>query len=106
MPAATLPNSADNSANRSADHRVPGPALSERAICGAIDGYRLLFGPVKALFGFAGCCRYTPTCSHYWQEAVRAHGAVRGSALGARRILRCHPWGRTGSDPVPPRASA
>ena len=72
-----------------------------RLVCGAIDGYRLLLGPVKGLFGFDGCCRFTPTCSHYWQEAVREHGAARGSALGVRRILRCHPWGRTGSDPCP-----
>jgi len=44
-------------------------------------------------------CRYTPTCSEYFVQAVRKYGAVRGSLRGARRILRCHPLGGGGIDP-------
>lgn len=50
-------------------------------------------------------CRYTPTCSSYGIDALEAHGAVRGTWLAARRILRCHPWGGFGYDPVPPVGS-
>lgn len=46
-------------------------------------------------------CRFTPTCSEYTLEALRKHGAFRGSALAAKRIGRCHPWGGQGYDPVP-----
>lgn len=47
-------------------------------------------------------CRFTPTCSQYALEALRVHGPLRGSWLALRRILRCHPWGGSGYDPVPP----
>jgi putative membrane protein insertion efficiency factor len=46
-------------------------------------------------------CRYEPTCSAYAEQAVRKHGAARGSWLALRRLLRCHPWGGSGYDPVP-----
>ena len=46
-------------------------------------------------------CRYTPTCSQYAIEALRKHGPFKGLWLSVRRILRCHPWGGHGYDPVP-----
>jgi putative membrane protein insertion efficiency factor len=49
----------------------------------------------------APACRFTPSCSAYAEEAIQRHGATRGSWLAARRLLRCHPWGGTGHDPVP-----
>jgi putative membrane protein insertion efficiency factor len=47
-------------------------------------------------------CRFEPSCSAYAEEALRQHGAFRGGWLAARRIGRCHPWGGSGYDPVPP----
>ena len=46
-------------------------------------------------------CRYWPTCSDYAVDAIERHGAARGSFLALRRVLRCHPWGGHGVDPVP-----
>ncbi len=46
-------------------------------------------------------CRFTPTCSEYARQALIKHGPVKGLALAIRRILRCHPWGGEGYDPVP-----
>jgi putative membrane protein insertion efficiency factor len=47
-------------------------------------------------------CRYVPTCSEYAIEALDIHGPAKGSLLAAGRICRCHPWGGSGYDPVPP----
>jgi hypothetical protein len=63
---------------------------------GMIRAYQWVISPL-----FAGSCRYLPTCSSYALEAIESHGALRGSWLGLRRILRCHPWGGAGFDPVP-----
>ena len=59
--------------------------------------YQLTLSPL-----LGGQCRFTPTCSQYFIEAVRRHGAIRGSAMGLWRLLRCHPLSRGGYDPVKP----
>lgn len=64
-------------------------------VAAAIRTYQLLAAP------FPSACRYTPSCSMYALEAVRRYGAIRGSWLGVRRILRCHPFRPGGYDPVP-----
>lgn len=46
-------------------------------------------------------CRFTPTCSEYARQALLKHGPVKGLWLAVRRLLRCHPWGGSGYDPVP-----
>jgi hypothetical protein len=46
-------------------------------------------------------CRYTPTCSVYSIEAIKKHGAIKGSWLAAKRVGSCNPWGGSGYDPVP-----
>ncbi|MGC6479850.1 MAG: membrane protein insertion efficiency factor YidD [Flavobacteriaceae bacterium] len=46
-------------------------------------------------------CRFQPTCSSYCIEALQKHGLIKGLRLGVKRILKCHPWGSSGYDPVP-----
>lgn len=46
-------------------------------------------------------CRYTPTCSAYATEAIKKYGPFKGGRMAIRRILSCHPWGKSGYDPVP-----
>lgn len=46
-------------------------------------------------------CRYTPTCSQYALEALRKYGPFKGGWLALRRLLRCHPFGGSGYDPIP-----
>ncbi len=72
----------------------------EKILRGMIRGYQLLIVPVLP----AGGCRFHPSCSAYAMDAVGTHGAVRGGWLALKRIIRCHPWGRSGFDPVPPAA--
>jgi putative membrane protein insertion efficiency factor len=61
-----------------------------------ITVYRVLISPI-----LPRSCRFSPTCSDYAQQALRKHGILKGSMLGLRRILKCHPLGGGGLDPVP-----
>jgi uncharacterized protein len=45
-------------------------------------------------------CRFQPTCSHYMIESLQVHGLIKGLFFGIKRILSCHPWGKSGYDPV------
>jgi putative membrane protein insertion efficiency factor len=70
-----------------------------------IRGYQWLVSPVLSFLGGPGSgCRFQPTCSAYFLEALETHGFFRGTGLGLRRLCRCHPWGGQGHDPVPPQS--
>jgi uncharacterized protein len=65
---------------------------------------RTLSPLLSVLAGPGSGCRFHPTCSQYFLEAVETHGFLRGSWLGLKRLARCQPWGGCGEDPVPPRS--
>jgi len=67
---------------------------------------RILRPMLKFSAGPGAGCRFSPSCSNYFLQAVEAHGPLRGSWLGICRIFRCHPWGGSGYDPVPQARSA
>lgn len=58
--------------------------------------YQIILSPY-----LAHACRFQPTCSSYAKDAIIKHGILQGSWLAAKRLLSCHPWGRSGYDPVP-----
>ncbi|WND04107.1 membrane protein insertion efficiency factor YidD [Temperatibacter marinus] len=64
-----------------------------------VRAYQLFISPL-----LGSNCRYEPSCSSYAMEALEKHGGLKGTWLTAKRILRCHPWGGHGYDPVPPVA--
>ena len=70
--------------------------LLSKVMLALIAFYRTCISPLTP-----PACRYTPTCSQYAQEAIRKYGPFRGGWLALKRILRCHPWGGSGYDPVP-----
>lgn len=86
MPADPAPAAAHRSAS-----------LAQRCLLALIRVYQLLFAPM-----YAGSCRYVPSCSTYAAEAISRFGVRRGSGLAVRRLVRCHPFGGHGLDPVPP----
>ncbi len=71
-------------------------SVLSKAMLALIAFYRSCISPLTP-----PACRYTPTCSQYAQEAIRKYGPFRGGWLALKRILRCHPWGGSGYDPVP-----
>ena len=75
---------------------MPMRRLLIRLLTAPIRFYRRHISPLTP-----PACRFTPTCSQYAIEAIEKHGPIRGLWLAVRRLLRCHPWGGSGYDPVP-----
>jgi uncharacterized protein len=69
--------------------------LAKRLVVGWLRAYKWALSPM-----FPPSCRYIPSCSEYAMEAVEGYGAVRGSWMALRRVLRCHPFVKGGYDPV------
>jgi len=76
------------------------PTVAARILMAAIGFYRMVISPL-----LGPRCRFYPSCSAYALDAMRAHGAARGTWLAACRIARCHPFNPGGYDPVPPRGA-
>ncbi|NLB55284.1 MAG: membrane protein insertion efficiency factor YidD [Lentisphaerae bacterium] len=72
------------------------PGLATRIVIFLIKVYKLMISPL-----FGACCRFQPSCSTYFQEALQKYGFFKGCRLGIKRILKCHPFHPGGSDPVP-----
>ena len=72
--------------------------FAAEALVLAVRGYQVALSPLMG-----GACRFEPSCSNYMIGALRVHGALKGTVLGLWRILRCHPFGASGYDPVPPK---
>ena len=81
------------------DHAEGRLSAGARVLMVLITGYRRFISPLLGPH-----CRFAPSCSAYALEAVRVHGALRGSWLAVRRIARCHPFNPGGFDPGPPAA--
>ncbi len=67
---------------------------------GFVRAYQLCLSPLLGTH-----CRFVPSCSCYAHQALEKHGAIRGSVLTAKRLLRCHPFATSGYDPVPDNKS-
>jgi putative membrane protein insertion efficiency factor len=70
--------------------------LVARIALALIRAYQILIRPL-----LTGSCRYLPTCSEYAAESIATYGALRGGWMGLKRVVRCHPFGGSGLDPVP-----
>ena len=62
---------------------------------GLINFYKYLISPL-----LGNNCRFLPTCSEYTKEAIIKFGLIKGTSLGFKRIIKCHPWGKSGHDPI------
>ena len=72
--------------------------FASEALILLVRAYQIVLSPIMG-----GACRFEPSCSNYMIESLRVHGPFKGTLLGIWRILRCHPFGAHGYDPVPPR---
>ena len=70
--------------------------MLQRLLIFLLRAYQIVLSP-----HLGAACRFVPSCSNYGIEALRRHGAWKGAWLTMRRLLRCHPWGASGYDPVP-----
>ena len=70
--------------------------MLSKLLIACVRAYQIVLGA-----HMGNCCRFEPSCSNYSMEALRTHGATRGLWLTVRRLLRCHPLGASGYDPVP-----
>ena len=68
-----------------------------------LAGIRFYQAALAPLMPFG--CKFYPSCSHYAAEAIATHGVLKGTGLALMRVLRCHPWGGAGYDPVPDRVA-
>lgn len=80
-----------------ADLRQVQLSLGVRAALVCVHAYQLLLAPFAG-----GACRFSPSCSAYAIEALTRHGVWRGGRMAITRVARCHPFGSSGVDPVPP----
>ncbi|WP_369821954.1 MULTISPECIES: membrane protein insertion efficiency factor YidD [unclassified Sporosarcina] len=74
--------------------------MLKKVLVALIRFYQKFISPLSA-----PSCRFYPTCSHYGVEAIETHGALKGTWLAVKRILKCHPLHKGGFDPVPPKKS-
>jgi putative membrane protein insertion efficiency factor len=80
--------------------RAPAEQWTTAAAVGSIHLYQATLSPVYAKLGVQ--CKFTVTCSHYGEEAIKKYGLLKGGYLASKRVLRCGPWTAKGSvDPVP-----
>ena len=82
-------------------HSIAPSSLGRSTVTAVIRAYQLVLSPL-----LLPSCRFLPSCSDYAIEAVGRHGVLRGAILALRRLGRCHPWGGSGYDPVPPAAAS
>lgn len=75
------------------------PLVPRNVVLAALHGYRATLSHV-----YGDVCKYYPSCSAYAVGAVQQHGAIKGAALTAARLARCHPWAQGGIDDVKPHA--
>ena len=65
------------------------------SVVSLINLYKYLISPL-----LGNNCRFLPTCSEYTKEAIIKFGLIKGTSLGFKRIIKCHPWGKSGHDPI------
>ena len=65
------------------------------SVISLINSYKYLISPL-----LGNNCRFLPTCSEYTKEAIIKFGLIKGTSLGFKRIIKCHPWGKSGHDPI------
>ena len=90
-----------NNEQESATTTASQQSLFAKALIKFVRAYQLVLSPL-----LGPSCRFQPTCSSYATEAITVHGGLKGGWLAAKRILKCHPWGGFGYDPVPKGTNA